>query len=137
MRRFRGFRIYRNRVAETRSFASDVILYDGECGLCVWSMSALRARLLNKPVRFVSFLEPGALKPFPDLTIEFCKGALTLVRADGRIFRGSEAVAQALRHRWFGSLAKLYYLPGARWLTDRVYEWIARNRYAWGNRHKQ
>lgn len=43
---------------------------------------------------------------------------------------GAEAINDTLRHVWYlWPFTWLYYLPGIRQLQDRVYRWIADNRY--------
>ncbi|HXC61506.1 MAG TPA: DCC1-like thiol-disulfide oxidoreductase family protein [Nitrospiria bacterium] len=43
-----------------------------------------------------------------------------------------EAAREILRYLPFGRpLAWLFYLPGVPFLADRLYIWIARNRYFW------
>jgi predicted DCC family thiol-disulfide oxidoreductase YuxK len=56
--------------------------------------------------------------------------AMHLVKPDGRIFRGAEAIAQALATRpLFAWVAWVYYLPGLRQLFDSLYAYVAANRY--------
>jgi len=55
--------------------------------------------------------------------------AMQLVLADGRVLSGADAVPEILlRIRGWGWLARLFALPGARFLARRLYAWIARNR---------
>ena len=43
---------------------------------------------------------------------------------------GAEAINDTLRHVWYlWPFTYLYYIPGIRYLQDRVYRWIADNRY--------
>jgi tetratricopeptide (TPR) repeat protein len=76
------------------------------------------------------FQAPGALDPYPMLTHDQCMRAMQVVRGDGRVFAGAEAVARVLATRpVLGKIAWLYYLPGIRALADALYSWVARNRY--------
>jgi predicted DCC family thiol-disulfide oxidoreductase YuxK len=107
-----------------------VAFYDGHCGFCTTAAQDL-ARTARGRLALRSFQEPGALDAFPGLTHEQCMRELVLVDARGRVFGGAAAVVRALRigRPVLGALALAYYLPGVRWLCDRAYVRIARNRY--------
>ena len=98
--------------------------------MCV-SQTARLARLSRGRITTVSFREPGVLGRFPGVTAEACEREMKLVDRDGRVFGGAAAVAKALAvsHPVIGSPALLYFLPGIRSLADRVYAWVARNRF--------
>ena len=53
------------------------------------------------------------------------------VSADfSHISGGAEAINDTLRHVWYlAPFTYLYYVPGIRQLQNRVYRWIADNRY--------
>ncbi len=106
----------------------DVLLFDGACPACRRAVARLQRRLGPEPLEARSFRAPGALDAFPDLDRERCQRALHLVRADGEVFAGAEAVVQAMRHRQLGRLARLYYLPPLRRLADAIYGAVARRR---------
>ena len=105
-----------------------MLFYDGACPACRGAVARLRRRVGPEPLEARSFRAPGALDGFAGLDPERCRRALQLVRADGEVFAGAEAVVQALRHRWLGRLARLYYLPPLRWLADAAYRAVARRR---------
>ena len=104
-----------------------MIVYDGGCHLCRRAAGRL-ARSLPAETGTSSFRDPGALGRFPGLDAARCEAALQLVRKDGTIFSGVEAVVQSLRGRWFGTLLRAYYLPGIRPVADALYRAIARRR---------
>ncbi|HLJ93147.1 MAG TPA: DUF393 domain-containing protein [Gemmataceae bacterium] len=107
-----------------------VVLYDGHCTLCTRGARKLLALARPGAVEAVNFQEPGALVPFPGLTHEACMQAMILVAPDGRRFRGFEAAVRAVATRpVLGWIAYTYYLPGIRQLCDRLYAWVAANRY--------
>lgn len=52
------------------------------------------------------------------------------VNADGRLCGGAAAVNGALRYVWWTRpFTWLYPLPGIKQLQERVYRWVADNRY--------
>jgi predicted DCC family thiol-disulfide oxidoreductase YuxK len=107
-----------------------VVLYDGHCKLCTRGARRLTALGRARAVEAVDFQQPGALARFPGLTYEACMKAMYLVAPDGRLFRGFEAVVRAVATRpLLGIFVSAYYLPGIRQLCDRLYAWVAANRY--------
>ena len=106
-----------------------VLLYDGACPFC----RRTSARLLKwtKPgaVTPVDFNLPGALEPYPSITLDDCMHAMHFVTPDGRVYRAFEAGVRALMTRpWIRPIAALYYLPGLRQLCEAIYRQIARRR---------
>src|SRR5205807_2308440 len=76
-----------------------IVLYDGLCPFC--TRQSKRLTRLARPglVEVVNFQEPDVLETFPGLTYESCMKAMHLVTPDGRVFRGAEAIVQALATR--------------------------------------
>lgn len=107
-----------------------VLLYDGHCRLCIAGARRLSDWARPGAIELANFQDRGVLARFPELTHGQCMQAMHLVEPDGRVFRAAEAVVAVLltRGRAF-AWARLYYLPGLRWLIERAYEWVARNRY--------
>jgi predicted DCC family thiol-disulfide oxidoreductase YuxK len=60
--------------------------------------------------------------------------AMHLITPNGRVFRGAEAIVQALAtRRLFAWVALIYYLPGLRQIMNGLYAFVAANRYRfWG-----
>ena len=106
-----------------------VLLYDGRCRFCVAQVNRLARHSRG---RFVvqSFHDDGALEAFPGLTMEDCMAEMKLVDLSGRISGGLEAAVRTLGHAHpvIGKVLYLYYIPGLRWIADRAYDWVARNR---------
>jgi len=107
-----------------------ILFFDGVCGLCNASVDALLAADRRARVRFAPIQGETAkrlLPPLPDDPLEW-----TLLYLDERgLHRYSDAAIEVSR-RVGGvyALAVVFrILPRA--LRDRVYRWIARNRYRW------
>jgi predicted DCC family thiol-disulfide oxidoreductase YuxK len=109
--------------------SQDVVLFDGECRICIQGVNQLRRWVKPEDAALVSFRDEGALERFPGLTADECEQAMQLVRKDGRVFSGAEAIVQVLRHRAIGTVAKAYYAPGLRQFSDAVYRYIAKRRF--------
>ncbi len=106
----------------------DVLLYDGACALCRRAVARV-VRAVPPATATDSFREAGVLRRYPRLDVAMCESAIQLVRDDGMVFAGAEAIVQALRGRWYGALLKAYYLPGVREAVDAAYRWIADRRF--------
>ena len=78
----------------------------------------------------VDFQGPGALFPFPQVTYDDCMKEAQLVDGKGHAWSGLEAVVRAGATRFFFRPALwAYQVPFLRRLGDRLYEWVAANRY--------
>jgi predicted DCC family thiol-disulfide oxidoreductase YuxK len=107
-----------------------VALYDGHCRMCTAQTRQLQRLVGRHRIEPVSFQEEGILAGFPGVSYDACMQRLHVVRPDGRVFGGAEAVAQALtRIPLVGWLALAYYVPGVRQLAEALYRFVARNRY--------
>src|SRR5262249_6347019 len=106
------------------------VLFDGKCPFCTKQSRRIHALARPGAVELVDFQQPGVLDRFPNLTHEALMQAMHLVTPKGQVYRGFEAIVQALATRpilrW---PAHIYYLPGIRQLCDWSYRWVARNRY--------
>ncbi len=115
---------------ETRSNPNAVIIYDGVCTLCNWF------------VRFVIKRDRAAYFQFSPLQSDFAQSKLNdykqvqlgdsvILLEHGRVYVKSSAVIRILSKLsgvgWLGWLYRNF-SPKTR---DRIYDWIARNRYRW------
>ncbi|WP_438444295.1 thiol-disulfide oxidoreductase DCC family protein [Gorillibacterium sp. sgz5001074] len=107
-----------------------LLLYDGECNLCLATVEKLRrirttAQLHMQPLQTA---DPAQLPP--GTSPEELLAELHLIDGQGRVYRGAASVVRILQTvpalAW---LAPLYRVPGLRSLTDAVYRLIARHRY--------
>ena len=106
------------------------VLFDGSCRLCTTSTGGLRRLSRPGSVRFLDFNAPGVIDAFPGVTNKACRAGVQVIAPDGRVFAGAEAIARLLATRpLLSPLAAIYFIPGLRWVWDRVYALIARNRH--------
>jgi predicted DCC family thiol-disulfide oxidoreductase YuxK len=110
--------------------AQAALLYDGHCRLCTGGAQRLARWARPGSVELLDFQQPGVLDRFPGLTHAQCMQAMQFVGQDGQVRRGVDAIVATLRTRgwWFG-WTRVYRVSGVRFLADRVYAWVARNRY--------
>lgn len=109
---------------------TDVLLYDGWCRICVRSAKELAGWLPAEKVTLRSFRDDGVFEEFPSVDPARAEKGIQLVRDDGRVLEGAEAIVQVFRHRpVLGVPMRLYYLPGLRWLANRLYQYVADRRF--------
>lgn len=105
-----------------------LVLVDGECGFCRRAVDValsgwMRAQVDAAPLQSVDL---GAL----GLSVDKCLETLHVVAGES-VFTGSDAVAAVLqrsRGAW-PMLGRVLMAPGVRWLAQRGYGLVARNRH--------
>lgn len=108
-----------------------VVIYDGECPVCQGGMRWVERRALPGQFEFLPCQSPERRARFPWMAEEICLEAVQLVLSDGRVLSGDVAIPEILKRlrgwRW---LARLFRLPGMKFLAAPAYRWVARHRYA-------
>lgn len=107
-----------------------IILFDGYCNLCSGSVGFILKRDKQRHFRYVALqTEPGIfLRRY--LGIAETTDSVILWRG-GKIYLHSDAALEIVRHLSFPwpMTGILRIVP--KTLRDRIYNWIARNRYGW------
>jgi predicted DCC family thiol-disulfide oxidoreductase YuxK len=107
-----------------------VLLYDGRCRFCELGATRIVRLARRGLIEKIDFQQPGVLERFPGIAHDMCMKQMYLITPEGKAIAGFEAAVAAVGTRpVLGWIAYLYYLPGLRWLLDRLYAVIARNRY--------
>ncbi len=105
------------------------VVYDGQCRVCIRSVSLLDDWDRHGRFERVAFQSAGVPERFPDIAPEEFRAAVQLIGPRGERFEGADAVEKILqlipRTR---PLAWLFRVPLVRPLARRVYRIIARNR---------
>lgn len=102
------------------------MLFDGECSFCRRSVTLL-ARLTRDKVRYEPWQE--AIGRFPQLSRDALSTAVHLVRPDGHVSRGMQAVCRALDAGGHPLTLRIYMgAPRLAALSERFYDLVARNR---------
>ncbi|HEV3383881.1 MAG TPA: DUF393 domain-containing protein [Gemmata sp.] len=109
-----------------------IVLYDGNCPLCQRSVRLLKRldwlkRFHYRNCRETEKLPPCEVPLIPSRLLE----EMHLVTPNRkRSYAGFAAFRwMAWRMPLTCGIAPLLYLPGARWCGNKVYKWVARNRY--------
>lgn len=112
----------------TRRDVDATLVYDGDCGFCARSVSALAALRLAEP-RVVAHqhADLAAL----GLTTSRCESEVQWVDAAGRTSSGAQAVARLLLASGlpWSALGLLLRVPPFRWAAALLYRLVAANRY--------
>ena len=108
-------------------------LYDGNCSLCIYAKNALARLDIFQKIEFLDFRDPAVISRFPNVNPTAAHAEIHVVTRTGKIYRGFDGIRFMARFiPPFWPILPLLYLPGARWLGSRVYEWLARHRFIFG-----
>jgi predicted DCC family thiol-disulfide oxidoreductase YuxK len=110
-----------------------IVIYDGHCRICAGQMRTLARLDLSARLTFLSLHDPRVRDRCPDLTFDQLMARMYVIAPDGARHAGSEAVRRiCARLPILWPLGFLLALPGIRRLWDRMYPWIAKQRYRFG-----
>lgn len=106
------------------------LLYDEGCSLCVKFQQEIKRQDRRDRVVPVGFQDPQIPRLVPGMTPEQLRSSFHLVFPDGRTLSGPRALPSLLKllPGWKISAWLLERTPGAGWLSERVYHWIATHR---------
>lgn len=106
-------------------------IYDGYCVICNQTRRTVRALDWLHHVEFLNIHDWNTVNSrFPSLDYETAMGQMHLVMPDGQLIGGFPAVRRMLRELPLGCpIWLLLQLPGMDTIGDKVYKFIARNRY--------
>ncbi len=109
------------------------LVYDGMCRMCTRLSNVLKKWDGRRQIEVVPSQETGVMARFPWIPARAYAEAIQLVGPGGETWQGAAAIEQLLnvlpRGRW---IAWIFRIPFVRALADRVYRWVARNRYRLG-----
>jgi predicted DCC family thiol-disulfide oxidoreductase YuxK len=108
------------------------LLYDGECPICRREVDWLKRRDRAGNLELGNIASLGFDPARYGLSRGEINRELHGIKPDGTIVRGMEAVREAYRSVGLGWIMAPTRLPGVRLLSDRLYDWFARNRLALG-----
>jgi predicted DCC family thiol-disulfide oxidoreductase YuxK len=104
-----------------------VMIFDGECEFCRKWIRRFE-KMIHAQVDYIAYQDLA--DRFPEIPRADFERAVHWVDSQGQVSSGAEAVLRALAlnpgYRWtFWAYQRL---PGMRWLCDRGYDWVAKNR---------
>jgi predicted DCC family thiol-disulfide oxidoreductase YuxK len=105
------------------------VLYDGACPRCRASMAFITAGEPDRVVEPIDLTAVDVATIHPGLTREACMKAMHLVRRDGKVEAGYDAVMTFLAWTPLSRpFALVRFVPGVSPVGRRVYDWIASTR---------
>ena len=108
------------------------ILYDGACGLCRASVARVRRMDPHGRVETLDLHDSSVATRFPQVDFDEAMRLMQAVDPAGRVYSGADAWARiGLALPGWKLIAWLLLVPGIHFAAQRVYAWIARNRYRW------
>jgi predicted DCC family thiol-disulfide oxidoreductase YuxK len=109
-----------------------ILIYDGQCRLCVTAKETLERRADGGDVRFVPYQSAEATQCLGSDYMTGRPDAAFLVEIDGTIKKGLDAfvpLLPGLRGGWI--LLALWQVPWLRPVAQILYRVVARYRYQW------
>ena len=109
---------------------TDVVIYDGECGICEAHVSKLPWWDCEHRLSYLSLHERQVAERWPQLPPERLLQEMCIVDTQGREHWGPEAIrylTRRLRRLWW--LFPVLHLPGIMFIWQPLYRWVANNRY--------
>ncbi|WP_144935990.1 thiol-disulfide oxidoreductase DCC family protein [Paenibacillus sp. 32O-W] len=107
-----------------------ILLYDAHCVLCRRTVDTLSRLEVGSELIMLPYQEAEISQLPEGLTLEQLQSQLHVIDEQNEVYRGAEAVCRIMSKvkgwRW---IAVLYRIPFLRPLADRIYKWIADNRY--------
>jgi len=107
----------------------NIVFFDGVCNFCNSTVNWLMAANKRRNLRFASLQGKTAEKVLP--VSDRVDLASIVYYRKGRVYRKSGAALWVFRDvAWYGFLAFPFFLIPVG-MRDRVYDWVASNRYRW------
>jgi predicted DCC family thiol-disulfide oxidoreductase YuxK len=106
-----------------------IILYDGDCPMCVFQMKMLSWLDWFGVLALVPLSDPRAQEVAPQLTREDLQEAIHCVTPQGCIYRGARAIRfVGMRLPLLVPVALFLWIPGVILIAEVIYQWVSRNR---------
>jgi predicted DCC family thiol-disulfide oxidoreductase YuxK len=106
-----------------------LVLYDGECPMCVFQMRVLSWLDWRNVLSLVPLSDPRAHEIAPEITREDLQEAIHCVTPGGRIYRGARAIRfVGMRLPLLVPVALFLWIPGVIWIAEIAYRWVSKNR---------
>ena len=109
---------------------ADVVIYDGECGICSSQIKKLSHWDGHGRLAYLSLHDPEVARRWPDMTHDRLMQEMAVVDRLGRRHWGPEAIrylTRRLPRLWWA--APFTHFPGSMFVMRPMYRWVARNRY--------
>ncbi|PYL01235.1 MAG: hypothetical protein DME19_02340 [Verrucomicrobia bacterium] len=110
--------------------ATNIVLYDDQCPMCTFQMRVMTWLDWFNVTSLLPMSDPRAKEVAPGLKPEDLSAAIHCVAENGRIYRGARCIRYVgMRMPLLVPLALILWIPGVIWVAEKIYTWVARNRY--------
>lgn len=110
------------------------VLYDGGCNLCRGSVARIRRMDPCGLVETLDLHDVSVASRFPQVHFEEAMRLMQAVDPAGRVYSGADAWARiGLTLPGWKLIAWALLVPGIHFIAQRLYAWVARNRYRWNS----
>lgn len=108
-----------------------VTVYDGQCVICNSTRRMVTALDWLRRIKWLDLHQRDTVEArYPWLDYERAMGEIHVIDSQEDIYAGYFGVRRMLRDLPLGlPVWALLHLPGMDWVGQRVYRWVARNRY--------
>jgi predicted DCC family thiol-disulfide oxidoreductase YuxK len=108
-----------------------VALFDGRCVICQGTRRTIKALDWLNRVEFLDLHKHDEVEArFPELEHEAMMGEIHVV-ADDKLYAGFDGTRRMLKEVPLGfPVWLLLHIPGMNWLGPKIYQFVAKNRYA-------
>jgi predicted DCC family thiol-disulfide oxidoreductase YuxK len=115
-----------------RSVAELTVLFDGACNLCRAGVARVRRMDPGGRIELLDLHDASVAARFPQVNLGEAMRLMQAVDPAGRVYSGADAWARiGLSLPAWKWIAWLLLAPGIHFIAQRVYAWVARNRYRW------
>ena len=108
-----------------------IILFDGICNLCNHSIQFIIRNDSKKKFKFAALQSDFAQKLVPDVTIKNGAPESIILVESGKIYSHSTAALLIAKQLEFPIFLLYGFMVIPKFIRDRIYKWIAKNRYRW------
>jgi predicted DCC family thiol-disulfide oxidoreductase YuxK len=109
---------------------ADIVVYDGDCGICTAQVSKLPGMDRKGRLAYLSLHDEEVQRRWPEVSRDRLMEEMLIVDRKGKRHWGPEAIrylTRRLPRLW--PAAPLAYFPGSMLVWRPLYRWVARNRY--------
>jgi predicted DCC family thiol-disulfide oxidoreductase YuxK len=107
------------------------VYYDGECGLCAWSVRFIRRRDKKRIFNYIPLQSEEAILPVEPGNLPALDPDTVIYKQNGRFYYRSEAAIRILmKLGGFYRLSAIFLIVPQR-IRDYFYDLIAKNRHKW------
>ena len=106
-------------------------IYDGKCVICQSTRKTILTFDWLKRIEFLDLHDVDTLmQRYPNLEFDQLFGEIHVIEPQGELYKGFYGTKRMLKELPLGfPLWLLLQLPGMDWVGNKVYRWVARNRY--------